>query len=61
MLDRYVDLDTDRMRHGKWQGEDVSDVADEDPDYLRVVLKEEDLLAEDRERIERALTVTLEG
>jgi hypothetical protein len=55
MLERYIDPDTDRMTRGKWQGEDVDDVADEDSDYLKGLLAEDALLFDDRQRIEKAL------
>ncbi len=61
MLNRYVNLDTNRLIHGKWQGEDLDDVADEDSDYLREILREEGLLAEDRAAIELALVQGCSG
>ena len=53
-MSRYVDEDENLLK-GTYEGEPVSLVADEDPEYLQWLREEGDIDAEDREVIETAL------
>jgi hypothetical protein len=53
---KYVD-EIDNLARGKYKGENVFEVADEDPGYLRWILDECSPDKEDREIISKALGV----
>ena len=52
----YVNEDQELLK-GTYEGEPLSLVADEDPEYLQWLLEEGDIDAEDREAIQTALGI----
>jgi len=53
-MSKYVD-ENENLTKGTYKGEAVSDVADEDSEYLQWLLEEGDIDAEDRDLIENHL------
>lgn len=56
-MSRYINQDTETLTQGPWRGENIFDVADEDPEYLRGLLDGNIPDALDREIICRALGI----
>lgn len=61
IVGRYVDEAGQLAGTRKWDGEDLAEVAVEDPGFLRHMLEEYPLDSEDREKLEAALNAVAEA